>query len=73
MNGFAEAAVSLAYIANLAAVSTILSLGHAGAPQSVTEAIHGLPPVAQIDRAHVVTQKLMRNPWDRTGRYLLVK
>jgi hypothetical protein len=65
MNAFAGTAVALAYVANVAALITILSLGQPKAMQLATEAIHGLPPVAEMQQPRTATQKLMRNPWEK--------
>jgi hypothetical protein len=55
MNGFAEAAIGLAFAAHLAALSTLLAAEPTLAPE---------PPRSP---SPVATQKLMRNPWERTS------
>ena len=65
MNGFVGTAIALAYAANVVALITILSIGHPKALGMATEAIHGLPPVVELEKARPATQKRMRNPWEK--------
>jgi hypothetical protein len=59
MGGFAEAAIGLAFAAQLAAVGTLIVSQPAIAVDE--------PVPAAVQKQRPATQKLMRNPWERAA------